>query len=71
MNILSYNPGHDGAIAYLKDARLRFSIEAEKNSHYATTRELNSPEQLIGGLGCPAKGTTGHQSRAASKITNT
>ena len=30
MNILSYNPGHDGAIAYLKDARLRFSIEAEK-----------------------------------------
>ena len=34
MNILSYNPGHDGAIAYLKDARLRFSIEAEKNSHY-------------------------------------
>ena len=34
MNILSYNPGHDGAIVYLKDARLRFSIEAEKNSHY-------------------------------------
>jgi predicted NodU family carbamoyl transferase len=34
VNILSYNPGHDGAIAYLKDARLRFSIEAEKNSHY-------------------------------------
>lgn len=34
MNILSYNPGHDGAVAYLKDARLRFSIEAEKNSHY-------------------------------------
>ncbi|MDH4163415.1 MAG: proline dehydrogenase [Nitrospirota bacterium] len=34
MNILSYNPGHDGGIAYLKDARLRFSIESEKNSHY-------------------------------------
>jgi predicted NodU family carbamoyl transferase len=34
VNILSYNPGHDGAIAYLKDGRLRFSIEAEKNSHY-------------------------------------
>jgi len=34
VNILSYNPGHDGAIAYLKDARLRFSIEAEKNSRY-------------------------------------
>ena len=34
MNILSYNPGHDGAIAYLKDAHLLFSIEAEKNSNY-------------------------------------
>lgn len=34
MNILSYNPGHDGAIAYLKDAHLLFSIETEKNSNY-------------------------------------
>lgn len=34
MNILSYNPGHDGAIAYLKDAHLVVSIEAEKNSNY-------------------------------------
>jgi predicted NodU family carbamoyl transferase len=34
MKILSYNPGHDGAIAYLKDAHLLFSIEAEKNSNY-------------------------------------
>ncbi|MCX5695290.1 MAG: proline dehydrogenase [Candidatus Omnitrophica bacterium] len=34
MNILSCNPGHDGAIAYLKDACLVFSIEAEKNSNY-------------------------------------
>jgi predicted NodU family carbamoyl transferase len=34
MNILSYNPGHDGAIAYLKDARLLASIEAEKNSNW-------------------------------------
>jgi len=34
MNILSYNPGHDGAIAHLKDGRLLFSIEAEKNSNY-------------------------------------
>jgi len=34
MNILSYNPGHDGAIAYLRDAQLQFSIEAEKNSNY-------------------------------------
>ncbi len=34
MNILSFNPGHDGAIAYLKDARLVMSIEAEKDSSY-------------------------------------
>ena len=34
MKILSYNPGHDGAIAYLKDGNLMFSVEAEKNSNY-------------------------------------
>ena len=34
MKILSYNPGHDGAISYLKDGHLMFSIEAEKNSNY-------------------------------------
>lgn len=34
MKILSYNPGHDGAIAYLQDARLVVSIEAEKDSNY-------------------------------------
>src|ERR1700722_20238248 len=34
MNILSYNPGHDGAIAHLQDARLMTSIEAEKDSNY-------------------------------------
>lgn len=34
MNILSYNPGHDGAIAYLKGAHLLVSIEAEKNSNF-------------------------------------
>jgi predicted NodU family carbamoyl transferase len=34
VNILSYNPSHDGAIAFLKDAHLVVSIEAEKNSHY-------------------------------------
>src|SRR5947208_460782 len=34
MNILSYNPGHDGAIAYLKAAHLLVSIEAEKNSNW-------------------------------------
>lgn len=34
MNILSYNPDHDGSIANLKEASLAFSIEAEKNSSY-------------------------------------
>lgn len=34
MDILSYNPGHDGAVAYLRDAHLLFSIETEKNSNY-------------------------------------
>jgi len=43
MNILSYNPGHDGAIAYLKDAHLLFSIEAEKNSNYRYS-PISSPD---------------------------
>ena len=34
MRILSYNPGHDGAFAYVEDGRLVFSIEAEKGSRY-------------------------------------
>jgi predicted NodU family carbamoyl transferase len=34
VNFLSYNPGHDGAIAFLQDAHLLFSIEAEKDSNY-------------------------------------
>jgi len=34
VKILSYNPGHDGAIAYIQDGRLITSIEAEKNSGY-------------------------------------
>jgi len=34
MNILSYNPGHDGAFAYLEDGHLVASIEAEKHSRY-------------------------------------
>ena len=34
MNILSFNPGHDGAIAYLTDAHLVMSVEAEKDSNY-------------------------------------
>src|SRR5262245_40543285 len=43
MNILSYNPGHDGAIAYLQDARLVVSIEAEKNSNYRHS-SVSSPD---------------------------
>ena len=34
MKILSYNPGHDGAFAYIEDGRLVFSVEAEKSSKY-------------------------------------
>jgi predicted NodU family carbamoyl transferase len=34
MNILSYNPGHDGAIAHLQGAHLLASVEVEKNSNY-------------------------------------
>ncbi|WP_294203266.1 carbamoyltransferase C-terminal domain-containing protein [uncultured Sphingomonas sp.] len=34
MRILSYNPGHDGAFAYVENGRLAFSIEAEKGSRY-------------------------------------
>lgn len=34
MNILSYKPDHDGAIAHVKNGHLLFSVEAEKNSNY-------------------------------------
>lgn len=34
MRILSYNPGHDGAIVHLVDGQLEISIEAEKDSNY-------------------------------------
>ena len=34
MKILSYNPGHDGAMAYLQNAHLLLSVESEKNSNY-------------------------------------
>lgn len=43
MKILSYNPGHDGAIAYLKDGHLIFSIETEKNSNYRYS-PVSSPD---------------------------
>ena len=34
MKILSFNPGHDGAFAYVEDGRLITSVETEKDSHY-------------------------------------
>jgi predicted NodU family carbamoyl transferase len=37
VNILSYNPGHDGAVAQLRDGHLIFSVEAEKDSNYRYT----------------------------------
>ena len=37
VNILSYNPGHDGAVAQLNDGHLVSSIEAEKDSNYRYT----------------------------------
>jgi predicted NodU family carbamoyl transferase len=49
VKILSYNPGHDGAIAYLKDTHLVVSIEAEKNSNYRYTP--TGPHHLLIALG--------------------
>ncbi len=43
MNILSYNPGHDGAIAYLQDSHLVVSIESEKGSNYRHS-PVSSPD---------------------------
>lgn len=37
MKILSYNPGHDGAVALLHEGRLISSIEAEKDSNWRYT----------------------------------
>ena len=34
MKILSFNPGHDGAFAYLEDGHLVASLEAEKHSRW-------------------------------------
>ena len=34
MDIMSYNPGHDGAVALLRDRRLVSSVEAEKDSNW-------------------------------------
>lgn len=43
MKILSYNPGHDGAIAFIKDGQLIFSLETEKNSNYRYS-PVSSPD---------------------------
>lgn len=53
MRILSYNPGHDGAVALLEDARLVISLEAEKDSNYryspvSTPDILNAIGELEG-----------------------
>lgn len=37
MEVVAYNPGHDGAVAYLRDGRLVLSLEAEKDSNYRYT----------------------------------
>jgi predicted NodU family carbamoyl transferase len=49
VKILSYNPGHDGAIAFLEDGRLMFSIEAEKDSNYRYSAV--SVADLLGAVG--------------------
>lgn len=45
MNIFSYNPGHDGAVAHVQDGRLISSVEAEKDSKYRYT-PIGSREML-------------------------
>ena len=37
MDILSYNAGHDGAVAHLRDGKLVSSVEAEKDSNWRYT----------------------------------
>jgi len=47
VKILSYNPGHDGAVAFIEDFRLQFSLEAEKDSNYryseSPSRRFSTP----------------------------
>ncbi|WP_081506849.1 carbamoyltransferase C-terminal domain-containing protein [Roseovarius mucosus] len=45
MDILSYNPGHDGAVCLIRNGRLVFSVEAEKDSGYRYSY-LTVPELL-------------------------
>ncbi len=37
VDIVSYNPGHDGAVAHLRDGHLVSSVEAEKDSNWRYT----------------------------------
>lgn len=45
MDIISYNPGHDGAVCLIRNGRLVFSVEAEKDSGYRYSH-LTVPELL-------------------------
>lgn len=45
MKILSFNPGHDGAIVDITEGRLKFSIEAEKDSNYRYS-PISGPDLL-------------------------
>lgn len=45
VEIIAYNPGHDGAVAHLRDGKLVFSIEAEKDSNYRYS-PLSSSDML-------------------------
>lgn len=49
LDIVSYNPGHDGAVAHLSDGVLISSVEAEKDSNYRYT-PLGS-QDLLDALG--------------------
>ena len=51
MLVLGLNPGHDGAMAAVKDGKLLFSLEAEKNSFgryspITATTIVNAVERL-------------------------
>lgn len=45
MDILSYNPGHDGAVCLIRNGQLIFSIEAEKDSGYRYSH-LTVPDMI-------------------------
>jgi predicted NodU family carbamoyl transferase len=45
VDILAYNPGHDGTMAHLRDGKLVSSVEAEKDSNWRYT-PLGAPDVL-------------------------